>query len=71
MSDLPYTDESGRAILKIFGERKVRANEILMAGAVQHAFLSNQQFRAEDYAAGLSYGKRHPQTTLLAAMPGQ
>ena len=55
MAEVPYTDESARAILQIFAEKNVRENEILMAGQVNLRFLENPKYRAEDYAAGLSY----------------
>ena len=55
MAEVPFSDESARAILAIFAARNVRGGEILMAGAVNISFLSNPRHRAEDYAAGLSY----------------
>jgi hypothetical protein len=55
MAEVPFTDESARAILQIFSDSNVRENEILMAGQVNMRFLSDGRFRAEDYAAGLSY----------------
>ena len=55
MAEVPYTDESARAILQIFADKNVRAGGGLMAGAVNMTFLNDQKYRAEDYAAGLSY----------------
>jgi hypothetical protein len=55
MADVPSSQESARAILKIFAAQNVRGGEILMAGAVNQAFLRDLKHRAEDYAAGLNY----------------
>lgn len=55
MAEVPYTDESARAILQIFAEKNIRGGGALMSGAVNLAFLENRRYRAEDYVAGLSY----------------
>jgi hypothetical protein len=55
VAEVPFTDESARAILEIFADKNVRGGEALMAGAVNLTFLQNPKHRAEDYAAGLSY----------------
>jgi hypothetical protein len=54
MAEVPYTDESARAIMQIFADMDVRGGGILMTGMVNVTFLKNTKFRAEDYAAGLS-----------------
>ena len=55
MADTPYTDASARAILQIFAHHNRRAGEAMTRSALQISFLKNQQYRAEDYVAGLSY----------------
>lgn len=55
MAEVPYTDESARAILAIFKKFNVQEDGTLMMGHLQQQFLSDGRNRAEDFAAGLSY----------------
>jgi hypothetical protein len=55
MAELPYTDESARALLNLFAELHLRPGDVVMSWQLHANFFDSPKFRAEDYAAGLSY----------------
>lgn len=55
MAELPFTDESARALLKLFSERHLRPGDRVQWWQLNARFFENPKFRAEDYVAGLSF----------------
>jgi len=55
MADIPYTDESARAILEYFARHHLRGGDKTPGRALEQQFFENPKFRRDDFEAGLSY----------------
>jgi hypothetical protein len=55
MAELPYTDESARAILLYWARHVLRPGDKTPRWALEQHFFENPRFRREDFEAGLSY----------------
>lgn len=55
MADVPYNDESARAILEYFARHHLRGGDKTLKWALEQQFFENPRFRRDDFEAGLSY----------------
>lgn len=55
MAELPYTDESARAVLQYWARSDLLDGDKVPRWALTQHFFNNPRFRREDFEAGLSY----------------
>jgi hypothetical protein len=55
MADVPYTDQSARAILEYFARHLLPGGDKTPKWALEQQFFENPNFRRDDFEAGLSY----------------